>query len=131
MDSSLLRCAPMTPSTAWKELIAPNEAATFEGLAQDLAGVQAGVASQRGQTHRALHARANLLVRAEFEVLASLPPHARVGFFSEPKKYDAVVRFSNGAAAPGADKKPDVRGIAVKVIGRAHEEQGRRVLPKA
>ena len=115
----------MTPSTEWKELIAPNEAEIFEGLAQDLAGVQAGVASQRGTTHRALHARANLLVRAEFEVLASLPPHARVGFFSEPKKYDAVVRFSNGAAAPGADKKPDVRGIAVKVIG----VPGKKLIP--
>lgn len=114
----------MTPSTEWKEVIAPDEAAVFERLAQDLAGVQAAVAAKKG-VHRALHAKANLLARAEFEVLAGLPPHARVGLFSEPKKYDAVVRFSNGGPAPQGDKKPDVRGIAVKVMGVG----GKKLIP--
>lgn len=114
----------MTPSTEWKEVIAPDEAALFERLAQDLAGVQADAAKKRG-VHRALHAKANLIARAEFEVLASLPPHARVGLFSEPKKYDAVVRFSNGGAAPQGDKKPDVRGVAVKVLGVG----GKKLIP--
>jgi hypothetical protein len=115
----------MNPSTEWKEIIGPDEAAVFERLAQDLAGAQAGVASKAGSVQRALHNKPNVIVRAEFEVLASLPPHARVGLFAEPKKYDALVRFSNGGAAPQSDKKPDVRGIAVKVIGVG----GKKLIP--
>lgn len=115
----------MTPSTEWKEVIGPDEGAVFERLARDLAGMQAAVAAKRGGHHRALHAKANVTARAELEVLAGLPPHARAGMFAEPKKYDAVVRFSNGAAAPAGDKKPDVRGIAVKVIGVG----GKKLIP--
>ena len=115
----------MSPSTEWKEVIAPGEGAVFEQLAQDLAGVQARIAAKRGPTQRALHAKANVLVRAEFEVLAGIPEHARVGLYAEPKKYDAVVRFSNGGASPQADKKPDVRGVAVKVIGVG----GKKLIP--
>ena len=115
----------MNPSTEWKEVIGPDEAAVFERLAQALAGVQAGVANKAGSVQRALHNKPNLLVRAEFEVLAGLPPHARVGLFAEPKKYDALVRFSNGGPAAQSDKKPDVRGIAVKVIGVG----GKKLIP--
>lgn len=115
----------MTPSTEWRESIGADEASVFERLAQDLAGVQAAVTARRGQVHRALHAKANVVARAEFEVLAGLPPHARVGFFTEPKQYEAVVRFSNGGAAPKSDKKPDVRGVAVKVLGVG----GKKLIP--
>lgn len=115
----------MTPSTEWKEIIAPDEGPLFERLAQDLAGVQASVARKSGAPQRALHAKSNVVVRAEFEVLAGLPPHARVGLFAEPKKYDAVVRFSNGGPAPQNDKKPDVRGLAVKVLGVG----GKKLIP--
>ena len=104
----------MTPSKGWKEVIGPDEPAVFERLAQDLAGVQAAVTSRVGAPHRGLHAKSNLNVRAELEVMAGLPEHARVGLFAEPKKYDAVVRFSNGGPAPQRDRKPDVQ------IGRAH-----------
>lgn len=115
----------MTPSKGWKEVIGPDEPAVFERLAQDLAGVQAAVTSRVGAPHRGLHAKSNLNVRAELEVMAGLPEHARVGLFAEPKKYDAVVRFSNGGPAPQSDKKPDVRGIAVKVIGVG----GKKLIP--
>lgn len=115
----------MTPSTEWKEVIAPDEAAVFERLAQDLAGVQAEVARKTGSVQRGLHAKPNLIARAELEVLAGLPPHARAGLFAEPKKYDAVVRFSNGDPKAQSDKKPDVRGMAVKVIGVG----GKKLIP--
>lgn len=114
-----------SPSTDWKEVIGPGENESFEKLAQDLAGLQSKVAASRGKVHRGLHAKANVLARAEFEVLAGIPEHVRVGMFAEPKKYDAVVRFSNGGAAPQADKRPDVRGIAVKVIGVG----GKKIIP--
>jgi hypothetical protein len=114
-----------TPSTEWREALRPDEGALFEKLAQDLAGIQAAVAAKRGKTHRALHAKGNVVARAELDVLAGIPEHARVGLFSEPKKYEAVVRFSNGGPAPQSDKRPDVRGVAVKVLGVG----GKKVIP--
>lgn len=104
------------PSTNWKENIAPGEEALFEKLAQDLGGLQAGLAKKRG-IHRGLHAKANVIARATFEVKENLDEHLRVGPFASAKKYDAVVRFSNGGPIVQADKKPDVRGMAVKLIG--------------
>jgi hypothetical protein len=41
------------------------------------------------------------------------------------KKYDAVVRFSNGGPIVQGDKKPDVRGIGVKLIGVG----GKKLIP--
>jgi hypothetical protein len=114
-----------SPSTDWREVIGPDEGTSFEKLAQDLAGVQSMVAKKRGTTHRGLHAKANVVARAELEVLAGIPEHARVGMFAQPKKYDAVVRFSNGGPAPQSDKRPDVRGIAVKVLG----VDGKKLIP--
>lgn len=114
-----------TPSTDWKEVIAPGEAELFERLAQDLAGVQADAAVKLGSVNRALHARPNLAARATFEVLAGLPEHARAGLFAEPKSYEAVVRFSNGSSVHQHDKKPDVRGMAVKVMGVG----GKKLIP--
>jgi hypothetical protein len=114
-----------TPSTDWKEQIAPDEAATFERLAQDLAGVQARAAAKRGSISRGLHAKQNVVAKASLEVLPNLPAHARVGLFAEPKTYEAVVRFSNGDPNHRRDKTPDVRGIAVKVMGVG----GRKLIP--
>lgn len=113
------------PSTTWKEVIAPGEAETFERLAQDLAGVQARAAQRRGRVSRGLHAKQALAARASLEVLPDLPAHARVGLFAEPKRYEAVVRFSNGDPHHRDDRKPDVRGIAVKVMGVG----GKKLIP--
>jgi hypothetical protein len=56
-------------------------------------------------------------VLAELEVLADVPAELRLGMFAAPATYRALVRFSNGAAKRQRDAKPDVRGIAVKVLG--------------
>ncbi len=47
------------------------------------------------------------------------------GVFSEPRVFPAVVRFSNGEPTPQADKHPEPRGIAIKLIG----VPGRKLLP--
>lgn len=115
----------MSPSTEWKEVIAPDEGVVFERLAADLQTVQAAAARKMGSLHRGLHAKPNVSVRAQFEVLAGLPANLKVGLFAEPKQYDAVVRFSNGGPVRQGDKRPDVRGIAVKVFG----VPGKKVIP--
>jgi hypothetical protein len=65
---------------------------------------------------RFVHAKAHGLLRAEFEVLDSLPDQLRVGLFSEPKIYPAWIRFSNGAPQVQHDLFPDVRGMAIKLL---------------
>ena len=108
------------PATDWKEVIPPDEDKRFEYFTSVLTDIQAKAAAGR-----ALHAKGSLGAEAEFEVLADVAADARHGMFDTPKKYPALVRYSNGAPRKQADKKPDVRGIAIKVIGVT----GEKVIP--
>ena len=108
------------PATDWKEVIPPDEDKRFEYFTSVLTDIQT-----KAQAGRALHAKGSLGAEAEFEVLADVPADARHGMFETPKKYPALVRYSNGAPRKQSDKKPDVRGIAIKVIGVA----GEKVIP--
>lgn len=113
-----------TPATDWKEVIDPGEAARFERYAEQLHALQRR-AAVAGKAGRALHAKGQLGLEAELEVLPDLPEPARVGLFARPATYRAFVRFSNGAGTRNADRKGDVRGVAIKVIGVA----GKKVIP--
>jgi hypothetical protein len=104
------------PSRDWKEVVPEGEAARLEGLAEQLRDLQRKRATKDGAM-RALHAKGQAQLEAELTVLADLPEHARVGMFASPKTFRAYVRFSNGAGTREADPKPDVRGVAVKVLG--------------
>lgn len=101
------------PSTAWKEAKPEGEDARFEVYAQRLATLQRG----NGGKHRALHAKGHGVFEASLVIADGLPDHARHGLFAKPARYEALVRFSNGAGKRQADKVGDVRGIAVKVLG--------------
>lgn len=114
----------MTPATDWKELVPPGEAQHLERLAERLRAMQRQHA-ENGKPHRALHAKGIVGVQAELETAADVPPHARVGIFAAPKKYPAYVRFSNGSGTVQPDRKPDVRGMAVKVLG----VPGKKLIP--
>ncbi|MFI5300753.1 MAG: catalase, partial [Polyangiales bacterium] len=114
----------MQPSTDWKETIAADEDTRFARHAEALRDIQRKVA-HGGPPSRALHAKANAGLEAELEVLADLPDHAKAGLFANPAKYQAFVRFSNGAAKRQGDKRGDVRGIAVKVVG----VDGKKLIP--
>ena len=112
------------PPTDWKEEIAPDEAARFEGYAKQIAEIQRKAAA-RGQKGRALHTKALAGLRAQLTVLGDLPEFARVGLFAQPKSFEAWVRFSNGMGQVNDDHKGDVRGMAVKVLG----VPGKKVIP--
>jgi hypothetical protein len=105
----------MEPSKDWKETVAPDEAVKFEEYAQILAGLQRDRAKKTGAMSRALHAKQHGGLRAELEV-ESLPKHLRVAAFSQVRKYEGYVRFSNGSGARDSDKKPDLRGLALKLL---------------
>ncbi len=114
----------MTPATDWKEQIAADEEQRFSKHAETLRALQ-HARSKNGRASRALHAKGQAGVEAEFTILPDLPERARVGLFAKPASYRAYVRFSNGAGEHQHDKKPDVRGIAVKVVGVA----GKKLIP--
>jgi hypothetical protein len=114
----------MPPATDWKEVIEDDEGARFERYATMFGQMQKRHA-RSGKIARALHAKANLAAEAELEVLGDIASDAKVGMFAEPKKYRALVRYSNGSAVPQSDHKPDVRGLAVKLLGVS----GRKLIP--
>jgi hypothetical protein len=58
-------------------------------------------------------------------VFGNLPEPYATGFFARPDSYRAYVRFSNGAPAQGSDRRPDVCGLAVKVLG----VPGKKLIP--
>ena len=70
-----------------------------------------------GTSAAALHNKLVGGFEARLEILGDLPEPARHGLFAGPKVYDALVRYSNGSGVPEDDAKPDIRGMAVKVLG--------------
>jgi hypothetical protein len=114
----------MTPATDWKEQPAPGEDEQFERYAAELRDF-AKHNAHGGPPARALHAKSQAGAIAEFTVLPDLPEHARVGLFAQPASYRAYVRFSNGSGKRQPDRKPDVRGVAVKLVGVG----GKKLIP--
>jgi hypothetical protein len=66
---------------------------------------------------RQVHTKMHGCVKAEFSIMDNLPEELKVGVFSEAKKYDAWIRFSNASTRPKPDKKKDIRGMAIKLMG--------------
>ncbi len=104
------------PSTDWREEIPADEEERLIRGAETLRDLQR--ARKRSEkSDRALHAK-GIGFSAELTVGADLPEHARIGPFAiSGKKYGAYVRFSNGSGKRGSDKRQDVRGMAVKLLG--------------
>jgi hypothetical protein len=105
-----------TPSTAWRENVPPGEEAALLALAERLRSLQRRRAAGR-PPDRALHAKGQCGLEAEFSILPDLPGHARAGMFAAPASFRAWVRVSNGSGARQHDARGDVRGLAVKVVG--------------
>ncbi|HSB93746.1 MAG TPA: SRPBCC family protein [Flavitalea sp.] len=99
-----------------KEYLSANEDRIAAGMINELkAQVDRMYAGKfmRRQIHPKMHG----CVKAAFVIEQGLPDHLRVGVFSLPRTYHAWVRFSNASTDPKPDKKKDVRGIAIKLMG--------------
>lgn len=114
----------MSPATDWKEVVPQDESARFERYAEEIREMQRRRRAD-GKVSRGLHAKGQAGVEGQLEVLADLPEHARIGLFAKPAQYKCYVRFSNGTGARQADPKPDVRGVAIKVVG----VEGKKTIP--
>lgn len=104
------------PSTGWSEQVDPAEAERFAGYAEVFARIQAA-RSQRWGPGRGLHRKQLVAASGTLEVRDGLPDFARHGLFARPGTYPAQVRLSNGGIDRAADRVPDIRGFAVRVLG--------------
>ena len=84
-----------TPSTGWKEVVAPDEAQRFAGYARQFAELQARKSQKYGKG-RGLHRKQLTAARGQLEVLGDLPAFAAQGLFVQPGSYEVRVRLSNG-----------------------------------
>lgn len=106
----------MAPSTEWREAIDADEEQRFAAYAERIAAMQKKKSAKYGNG-RAFHRKQVLGLRARLEVLGDLPAHARHGLFAEPRTYDALVRLSNGSVDVAHDRRPDIRGFGLRVVG--------------
>jgi hypothetical protein len=98
------------------EDIASDEVAHFEVFAAELAEIQQRRLAKGGGVGRALHFKEHLGVIGELVVNAA--DAARAGLFAaNGRTYQVYVRFSNGSSMRQPDKRPDVRGFALKLVG--------------
>jgi hypothetical protein len=84
-------------------------------LIKQLVALQVGIMKKTDPTRRGQHPKHHGCVDAEFVVRGDTPDAYRIGIFKEPAIYLAKVRWSNGGERD--DMKPDVHGMAVKVLG--------------
>jgi hypothetical protein len=104
------------PSTNWREKIEPDEEQRYAGYARQFAQIQAR-RSERWGAGRALHRKQLTVAQGTLEVLDGSPAFARYGLFTKPRDYDVWVRLSNGGFDRAPDRVPDIRGLALKVLG--------------
>jgi Dyp-type peroxidase family len=94
----------------------PDEQLAIDRLIADLRGkLMRDYAS--GKTLRDGHPKMHGLLRAVFRVEPDLPPQLAIGLFAQPKEYNAWVRVSNESGSVEHDRQPDVRGLAIKLMG--------------
>ncbi|MGB0522949.1 MAG: catalase family protein [Flammeovirgaceae bacterium] len=99
-----------------REYIPKDEAVYTEKIIKDLRKLLEK-SYPEGTIMRAFHPKIIGLVKAEFIVESDLPQDLQVGIFRPGKVYKAWIRFSNAKRHPQADKKKDLRGMAIKLMG--------------
>jgi len=104
------------PSTDWQESVEPDEAERFARYAEQFVEFQQRKSDHYGKG-RALHRKQLMALQGKLEVLPDLPSHARHGLFAQPASYDALLRLSSASPDVKSDRTPDIRGLAVKVLG--------------
>ncbi len=70
-----------------------------------------------GNTKRMFHPKMHGLVMGTFHVEKNLPDSLKYGLFSKAQTFPAWVRLSNAKRHPQHDKKKDMRGMAIKLVG--------------
>ncbi|MGB1307582.1 MAG: SRPBCC family protein [Oceanihabitans sp.] len=66
---------------------------------------------------RQIHTKMHGCVKGRFNIESNLNESYKIGIFKNTKSFPCWVRFSNSQTKPQADKKKDIRGIAIKLLG--------------
>src|SRR5688500_18995339 len=109
------------PKKIGTEYLSPSEDRIAAGMINELTSQLDRLYSDKFML-RQIHTKMHGCVRAWFVVEEDLPDNFRVGVFSIPRTFHAWVRFSNANTIPRPDKKKDVRGIAIKLMGVTGEK---------
>lgn len=104
------------PSTKWEEQLLPNETKLHAEHLLAFEEVRKIKDAKYGKG-RQLHRKIILGLHGRFEVLDNLPAYAKQGLFAAPATYDTWIRLSNGGMDIVSDRKPDIRGFAIKIRG--------------
>src|SRR5436309_7965939 len=100
----------------YQEYPQPGEDALAHKLAEYLKWVIVNREFLSGTTTRDVHSKTVATLKAELIVDPNLPPELRHGVFREPRSYPVWVRYSNSFQTPRKDIKPDICGIALKLM---------------
>lgn len=106
----------LVPSTEWKEHLAADEDERYADYARRFAVIQARKSAKYG-VGRGLHRKQVCAAQGTLEVLPDVPSFAWHGLFAVPAKYEVLLRLSNGGMDRASDRTPDIRGIALRVLG--------------
>jgi hypothetical protein len=87
-------------------------------------GNAASAGSPSEPYRRDVHSKTHGCLQATFTVSDHLDSRLRHGLFSNPRPYDAWIRFSSGNEYPQPDSTPDARGMAIKIL----RVEGRKLL---
>ncbi len=111
------------PSLGWVDNYTPSPdlIERYQSKVLDLQKNLSTNPNMENRKGRVFHQKQTLGFAAKLTVKADLPSHARIGPFTTPGDYKAVVRFSNGQGVPFRDKNPDVRAISIKSFPNKRE----------
>jgi len=110
------RCYAPNPSAVSWEDVKPDESLHVDNLIKNLRE-KMKKQYQGGQTLRDAHPKMHGCVQAWFKIVDNIDPSLQHGLFAKPGAYKALVRFSNAAGEVDSDRKKDIRGCAIKVLG--------------
>lgn len=107
--------APQSPALGLGEELDPPPGAENDQI-NTIVAIHLEVADRHARpVRRGQHPKHQGCVQAEFLVEGDLPEACRYGLFREPRRFEALIRFSNGRNWD--DSKPDIHGMAVKLLG--------------
>lgn len=99
------------------EQVQPDEAEAIAELSRLFRAVQERVVRNDGEARRGTHAKGTGLLKGELLVADDLPPELAQGLFVPSRRYEALVRLSQGPSEDLSDKASGQRGLAVKLLG--------------
>jgi len=107
---------PTTQKQLGKEYPNPQEPAIIQEMVEEMEAQMDRLYKDK-EMPRQVHTKMHGCVKAAFTIEPNLPEELKVGVFSEVKTYHAWIRFSNASTIPKPDKKRDIRGMAIKLMG--------------